>query len=57
MNKKKVLEKILSGLSDKNIRFEDLRKLTLSFGFQERIKGDHYIFTKPEVIEIIDIQP
>lgn len=57
MNKKKVLEKILSGLSDKNIRFEDLRKLTLSFGFQERIKGGHYIFTKPEVIEIINIQP
>lgn len=57
MNKKKVLEKILSGLSDKSIRFEDLRKLTLSFGFQERIKGGHYIFTKPEVIEIINIQP
>lgn len=57
MNKKKVLDKILSGLSDKNIRFEDLRKLTLSFGFQERIKGDHYIFTRPEIIEIINIQP
>lgn len=57
MNKKKVLDKILSGLSDKNIRFEDLRNLTLSFGFQERIKGDHYIFTRPKIIEIINIQP
>jgi len=53
----KFLNKLLSGLSDKNIVFEDLRKLILSFGFKERIKGDHHIFTKKGIIEIINIQP
>jgi len=51
------LEIILSGLSDKNIRFNDVRKLLLSLGFDERIKGSHHIFTKSGVIEIINIQP
>ena len=54
---KEIIEKVLSGLSDKNIRFEDLRKLLLSLGFDERIKGDHYIFARPDIIEIINIQP
>jgi len=54
---KELIKKVLSGLSDKNIRFEDLRKLLLSFGFNERIKGDHHIFTKTEIDEIINIQP
>ncbi|MEO0927808.1 MAG: type II toxin-antitoxin system HicA family toxin [Cyanobacteria bacterium J06643_13] len=30
-----------------------LRKLS----FAERIRGDHYIFTKNDVVEIINIQP
>jgi hypothetical protein len=54
---KKVLEKVLSGTSDKNIGFSELRKLILSFGFNERIKGDHYIYSKRGIIEIINIQP
>jgi len=54
---KEIIGKVLSGLSDKNIRFEDLRKLLLSLGFDERIKGDHYIFARPDIIEIINIQP
>ncbi|PIU83304.1 MAG: toxin HicA [Elusimicrobia bacterium CG06_land_8_20_14_3_00_38_11] len=54
---RKILEIILSGLSDKNTRFNDLRKLLLSLGFAERIKGSHHIFTKSGVIEIINIQP
>ena len=54
---KDVLSRVLSGLSDRNLRFEDLRKLLFSFGFNERIKGDHHIFTKSTVIEIINIQP
>jgi len=50
----------LSGLlelSDKDIRFSDLRKLLLSLGFSERIKGDHYIFTRPDILEIVNLQP
>jgi len=54
---KKILEKILSGTSDKNISFSELRKLILSLGFSERIKGDHYIYSKRGINEIINIQP
>lgn len=54
---KKFLLKLLSGLSDKNIKFGDLRKLLLNFGFNERIRGDHYIFTRPDVEEILNLQP
>ena len=43
---KKVLDKVLSGLSDKNIRFQNLEKLLNDFGFSVRIKGDHHIFYK-----------
>jgi len=52
-----ILEKVLSGLSDKNIRFSALRNLLLGMGFDERIKGDHYIFTKSGIAEIINLQP
>jgi len=54
---KKVLEKVLSGLSDKSIKFSELRSLVRGLSFHERIKGDHYIFTKAGVSEIINLQP
>ncbi len=54
---KNILEKILSGLSDKNIKFSDLRKLVLDLGFSERIKGSHHIFFKEGIAEIINLQP
>ncbi len=54
---KRVLEKILEGLSDKNIKFRELRETLLKLGFAERVKGDHHIFTKDKIIEIINIQP
>jgi hypothetical protein len=54
---KKILEKVIAGTSDKNINFSELRKLVLSFGFNERIKGDHFIYSKPGIMEIINIQP
>ena len=57
MNRDKILIKILSGVNDKNIRFQDLRKLILHYGFTDRIRGDHYIFTKENVFEIINLQP
>jgi len=40
-----------------NIKFENLRNLLLSLAFHERIKGDHYIFTRKDIPEIINIQP
>jgi hypothetical protein len=47
----------LSELSDKDIRFSDLRKLLLSLGFSERIKDDHHIFARPDILEIVNLQP
>ena len=54
---KKFLNKILSGLADKNIRFDDLTKLLLGLGFKKRVKGDHCIFTRHNILEIINLQP
>jgi hypothetical protein len=54
---KKTIHKILSGLSDQNIRFTSMRNLLLFFGFDERIKGDHHIFTKENIDDILNIQP
>ena len=53
---KNILEKVLSGLSDKNIKFSDLRKLFLDLGFGERIKGSHHIFFKERIAEIVNLQ-
>jgi len=53
----KTLNRVLSGLSDKNIRFHDLKKLLVDFGFSVRIKGDHHIFYKEGIEEIINLQP
>ena len=41
-----LLTSILSGSSDKNIAFEDLCRLLLRLGFDQRIKGDHFIFSR-----------
>lgn len=53
----KVLEQILSGRSDANISFQSLRTLLIYFGFTERIRGDHHIFVKEGVAEILNLQP
>jgi len=53
----KVLAKILSGASDANINFSSLCNLITKFGFVERIKGDHFIYSKDGVDEILNIQP
>ena len=54
---KKVYESVISGKSDNNIRFEDLRILLLQLGFKERIKGDHFIYKRGDLPERINIQP
>ena len=53
----KLLEQLLRGTSDANISFDALRGLLRRLGFDERIRGDHHIFTKDEVEEIINLQP
>lgn len=58
MNKnQKLIQKVISGKYDRNIDFTDLITLLIALGFTERIKGDHHIFTKKNIIEIINIQP
>lgn len=52
-----LLLRILRGGSDANVPFEDLRHLLRRLGFDERIRGDHYIFTKERVAEILNLQP
>ncbi len=53
----KILQKILSGLSDKNISFSDLLNLLIKFGFSMKVNGSHHIFSREDVEEIINLQP
>jgi hypothetical protein len=53
----KTLEKILRGVSDANVNFDDLRQLLNGLGFRERVRGDHHIYTRDGIVEIINLQP
>jgi hypothetical protein len=53
----KTLEAVLRGTSDANISFKDLRNLLKTMGFTERVRGDHFIYTKPQIEEILNLQP
>ncbi len=56
-NYKKLLIKVLRGTSDANIPFADICNLLQKLGFDERVRGDHHIFTKDNVEEIVNLQP
>lgn len=49
-------QKILSGRSDANIRFEELRTFLLRLGFTERVRGSHHVFRREGVRELINLQ-
>ncbi|HHP7235456.1 MAG TPA: type II toxin-antitoxin system HicA family toxin [Desulfobacterales bacterium] len=53
----KLYEHILMRRSDANVQFEALCALLRRLGFDERIRGDHHIFTKDGVDEILNLQP
>ena len=53
----RLLQTILSGRSDANIRFNDLLVLLRRMGFDERIRGSHHIFTKDDLDEVVNVQP
>ncbi|NEO87454.1 MAG: type II toxin-antitoxin system HicA family toxin [Spirulina sp. SIO3F2] len=53
----KLKTKILRGSSDSNINFSELCTFLVRLGFGERVRGDHYIFTRDDIEEIINIQP
>ena len=54
---KKLLEHILIRRSDSNVPFAGLCKLLKALGFDEKIRGDHHIFTMDGVEDIINLQP
>ena len=53
----KILQEIMCVFKDKGIRFAELQKILQASGFQCRVKGDHFIYYKEGIDEIINIQP
>jgi predicted RNA binding protein YcfA (HicA-like mRNA interferase family) len=53
----RLVARLLSGSADRSIRFTDLCRLLQAFGFEERIRGDHHIYTRTDISEIINLQP
>lgn len=56
MSLEKIVEKLLRGQSDANLRFDEVCHLLQAKGFRMRISGSHHIFTKPGVTERINLQ-
>lgn len=57
MSFRKVLEQVLRGTSDANVDFDQICDLLKRLGFDQRIRGDHHIFTRTGVAEILNLQP
>ena len=53
----KLMQKLLSGFSDRNMDFYELKTILSKLEFQERIKGSHHIYFKEVIDEIINLQP
>lgn len=53
---RELLDRILRGTSDANIDFQDVCGLLLRLGFEERIRGSHHVFRRPDVEERINLQ-
>lgn len=51
------MEKILTARSDRNIKFHELRRLLLRYGFSKWTRNNHYIFSREDIPEIIILQP
>jgi hypothetical protein len=53
----KTVADILCGTKDNGIEFSDLQSVLSRLGFVCRIKGDHFIYSREGIVEIINIQP
>lgn len=53
----KLLQHILLRRGDANVPFDGLCQILLRLGFEERIRGDHHIFSMTNLEEIVNIQP
>lgn len=54
---RRTLARVLSGVADRSIRFDDLCGLLIALGFEERARGSHRIFTRPDIVDILNLQP
>ena len=52
----RLIERIVRGSSDANIRFADLCALMRHLGFDERTRGSHYLYRKRGVVEKVNLQ-
>jgi hypothetical protein len=52
----KTLRKLLTGSSDSNFKFDELRNLLLYLEFEERISSSHHIYKKKGCFGIVNIQ-
>ena len=53
----KLIEKLMSGNSDNNYDFNDLRKVIEHFGFKYRNKGTSYfVYSRNDIYDRINIQ-
>lgn len=53
----KLLQHILLRRGDANVPFDGLCQILRRLGFEERIRGDHHIFSMANIEEIVNIQP
>ena len=56
MGAEKTLGRLLSGVADAGIRFDDLCQLLERLGFDKRVRGSHHLFRKNGVEEMINLQ-
>jgi len=52
----KLLARVMSGRSDANLEFDDLRRLPEHLGFAERVHGSHHVFVNSGIPEMINLQ-
>ena len=53
----KALSRVLDYRATAAIRFDELRSVLRSLGFEERHSGSHCIFSRSDIAEIINLQP
>jgi len=53
----KLIAQILVGKQDGSFRFTEIDNLLLAFEFSKRVKGDHHIYYRDDIAEIINLQP
>ncbi|MDA7618318.1 MAG: type II toxin-antitoxin system HicA family toxin [Verrucomicrobiota bacterium] len=53
----RIIQRILSGVSDRNFEFSEICAVLERLGFSCRINGSHHIFFREGIEEIINLQP